>query len=103
MWRVAMADLMPADSVPAEQTESSERQPALRISHAFKRFGGLIAVNDVSIEVYPGEVVALLGDNGAGKSTLVKMISGVYSMDAGDMYFNGERVTLHTPASARKL
>lgn len=78
-------------------------EPTLRINNAFKRFGGLIAVNDVSIEVSPGEVVALLGDNGAGKSTLVKMISGVYPMDGGELFFNGQKVAINGPAHAREL
>ncbi|MDC7228411.1 MAG: ATP-binding cassette domain-containing protein [Spirochaetales bacterium] len=65
-----------------------------------KRFGGLVAVNNVSFGVNPGEVVALLGDNGAGKSTLIKMISGVYPNDGGDILYNGEVVKIHTPMDA---
>src|SRR5437764_2750416 len=84
-------------------TADSARTPTLKLDHIYKRFGGLVAVNDVSLAIYPGEVVALLGDNGAGKSTLIKMISGVYSIDSGDMYFNGDKATLHTPAFARSL
>ena len=53
-------------------------EPLLSIRKMTKRFGGLVAVNEVSWDVYPGEVVGLLGDNGAGKSTLIKCISGVY-------------------------
>ena len=53
-------------------------EPLLSIRRMTKRFGGLVAVNEVSWDVYPGEVVGLLGDNGAGKSTLIKCISGVY-------------------------
>ena len=78
-------------------------EPVLKVSNAVKRFGGLVAVNDVSLDVHSGEVVALLGDNGAGKSTLIKMISGVYPMDGGEMYFNGQRVQLTRPAYARDL
>ena len=51
--------------------------PVLSVRHVTKRFGGLTAVKSVSWDIYPGEVVALLGDNGAGKSTLIKCISGV--------------------------
>ena len=65
-----------------------------------KRFGGLTAVNKVSFGVAPGEVVALLGDNGAGKSTLVKMLSGVHHPDGGNIYYNGEEITLNTPMDA---
>ncbi len=81
----------------------TSRTPTLKLDHVYKHFGGLVAVNDVSLAIYPGEVVALLGDNGAGKSTLIKMVSGVNSFDGGEMYFNGEKVTLHTPAFARQL
>ena len=58
-------------------------EPVLSVRNLTKRFGGLTAVNDVSWDVYPGEVVALLGDNGAGKSTLIKCISGVYQRRRG--------------------
>jgi len=52
-------------------------EPILQALKLTKRFGGLVAVNDVSVEIFPGEVVGLVGDNGAGKSTLIKMVSGV--------------------------
>jgi ribose transport system ATP-binding protein len=64
-------------------------EPLLSIRKMTKRFGGLVAVNEVSWDVYPGEVVGLLGDNGAGKSTLIKCISGVYQADEGEIYFEG--------------
>jgi len=65
-----------------------------------KRFGGLTAVNEVSFGVYPGEIVAVLGDNGAGKSTLIKMISGVYQPDGGHIFYQGENIVLHSPMDA---
>jgi ABC-type sugar transport system ATPase subunit len=67
-----------------------------------KRFGGLVAVNGVSCDVYPGEVVGLLGDNGAGKSTLIKCISGVYQADEGEIYFAGRRSHFAQPIDARR-
>jgi ABC-type sugar transport system ATPase subunit len=67
-----------------------------------KRFGGLVAVNEVSWDVYPGEVVGLLGDNGAGKSTLIKCISGVYQADEGEIYFEGRRSHFARPIDARQ-
>ncbi|MBI5668167.1 MAG: sugar ABC transporter ATP-binding protein [Chloroflexi bacterium] len=67
-----------------------------------KRFGGLTAVNQVSLDVYPGEVVGLVGDNAAGKSTLIKCISGVYQPEEGEVYFQGQRVHFARPIDARK-
>jgi len=74
--------------------------PILSVRHLTKRFGGLVAVNDVSWDVYPGEVVALLGDNGAGKSTLIKCISGVYQPDDGEVFFRGQRSRFTRPLDA---
>lgn len=78
-------------------------QPVLRAVNLTKRFGGLVAVNNVSLDIYPGEVVALAGDNGAGKSTLIKMISGVYRPDAGHIYLEGREITMASPLEARNL
>ncbi len=67
-----------------------------------KRFGGLLAVDEVSLDVYPGEVVALLGDNGAGKSTLIKCVSGVHHADKGEIYFESRRIHFSRPIDARR-
>jgi ABC-type sugar transport system ATPase subunit len=77
-------------------------EPLLSIRGMTKRFGGLVAVNEVSWDVYPGEVVGLLGDNGAGKSTLIKCISGVYHADEGEIYFEGRRSHFARPIDARQ-
>jgi ABC-type sugar transport system ATPase subunit len=77
-------------------------EPLLSIRKMTKRFGGLVAVNEVSWDVYPGEVVGLLGDNGAGKSTLIKCISGVYQPDEGEIYFEGRRSNFARPIDARQ-
>jgi ABC-type sugar transport system ATPase subunit len=77
-------------------------EPLLSIRRMTKRFGGLVAVNEVSWDVYPGEVVGLLGDNGAGKSTLIKCISGVYQADEGEIYFEGRRSHFARPIDARQ-
>jgi len=75
----------------------------LRVVNLTKRFGGLVAVNDVSMDINLGEVVGLVGDNGAGKSTLIKMISGVYQPDAGELYFGGQKISLNGPREARDM
>ena len=77
-------------------------EPLLSIRKMTKRFGGLVAVNEVSWDVYPGEVVGLLGDNGAGKSTLIKCISGVYQAEEGEIYFEGRRSHFARPIDARR-
>jgi ABC-type sugar transport system ATPase subunit len=76
--------------------------PALAVRHAQKRFGAVHALKDVSIHAYRGEVLALLGDNGFGKSTLVKCISGVHSLDEGEILLDGEVVPISSPAAARR-
>lgn len=64
-------------------------------------FGGIKAVDHVSIDLHPGEVVGLLGHNGAGKSTLIKCLSGAYQKDTGDIYINGEKADIQNPRDAR--
>ena len=78
------------------------KEPILSVRNLTKRFGGLTAVNNVSWDVYPGEVVGLLGDNGAGKSTLIKCISGVYHAEEGEILFRGKTVTFPRPIDARR-
>ena len=78
-------------------------EPLLQAVNLTKRFGGLTAVDNVSMDIFPGEVVGLVGDNGAGKSTLIKMISGVYQPDEGEIVFEGKKVTFAGPREARDL
>ena len=65
-----------------------------------KSFAGIKAVNDVSFDVRPGEVHALLGENGAGKSTLIKIMAGLYQPDSGDVLVNGKAVRFASPRAA---
>ena len=65
-------------------------------------FGGIKAVNHVSVDLFPGEVVGLLGHNGAGKSTLIKCLSGAYRMDAGEILINGDKAVINNPRDARR-
>ena len=80
---------------------ADEQLPFLRVDRISKRFGAVQALNDVSFDLYPGEVVALLGDNGAGKSTLIKIISGTFPPSSGRLLFEGEPAVLEGPADAK--
>ena len=77
-------------------------QPILQVESVCKRFGGVHALENVPMEFYPGEVLALAGDNGAGKSTLIKVISGVHQPDEGKIRYNGTEVTFENPQKARE-
>jgi simple sugar transport system ATP-binding protein len=77
--------------------------PRLSLRGITKRFPGVLANDNVSFEVKPGEIHALLGENGAGKSTLVKMIYGIMQPDAGEIAWNGQVVTVANPKAARRL
>ena len=73
----------------------------LEVRNISKYFGSVNALQDVSLQVYPGEVTCVLGDNGAGKSTLIKILSGVFAPDAGEFFIDGQPVTLAGPRAAR--
>jgi D-xylose transport system ATP-binding protein len=75
--------------------------PLVEMRNISISFGGIKAVDNVSIDLHPGEVVGLLGHNGAGKSTLIKCLSGAYQMDAGEIFINGEKVQINNPRDAR--
>lgn len=85
------------------ERDPSAGSPILQLRGISKRFGAVQALTDVDFEVYPGEVVALVGDNGAGKSTLIKVISGIYVPDTGEVIFEGERVTINGPRDVARL
>jgi ribose transport system ATP-binding protein len=73
----------------------------LQMSHITKRFPGVLALSNVDFALRKGEVHALLGENGAGKSTLMKILSGVYQPDEGDIIFEGQSVSFANPLSAQ--
>ena len=75
----------------------------LEVKNITKRFGGLTAVDNVSMKIYPGEVIGILGDNGAGKSTLIKVISGVHHAEVGQTFFEGRRVKINNTMEALKI
>ncbi|WP_116131023.1 ATP-binding cassette domain-containing protein [Tropicimonas sp. IMCC34043] len=76
--------------------------PMVEMSRIYKHFGGLHAVEDVSVDLYPGEVVGVLGHNGAGKSCLMQILSGALAASDGQIFVNGEEITLTSPQDARK-
>jgi ABC-type sugar transport system ATPase subunit len=78
-------------------------EPVLEVRNITKKFGGLTAVDTVNMQVFPGEVVGLLGDNGAGKSTLIKMVSGVYHPTTGEIFYQGNKVTIRDPMDALQM
>jgi ribose transport system ATP-binding protein len=75
----------------------------LSVRGATKRFGAVVGLDGVDVDVRSGEVLALLGDNGAGKSTLIKCLSGALRLDRGTIEMDGRRVTMHSPADAQAL
>ncbi|HSO49656.1 MAG TPA: ATP-binding cassette domain-containing protein [Acidimicrobiia bacterium] len=77
--------------------------PLLSVRSGTKRFGGVLALDEMDVDVFAGEVLAILGDNGAGKSTLIKCMSGVHRLDTGVIEVDGDPVQLHSPTDARAL
>jgi ABC-type sugar transport system ATPase subunit len=82
-------------------TDHGNGAPVLSVRDVSKSFGGVRALKGVSLEIYRGEILALVGDNGAGKSTLVKIISGAHQPTSGDLLLEDEPLALASPAEAR--
>ena len=85
----------------AKELRASGAAPLVEMKNISIAFGGIKAVDDVSVDLYPGEVVGLLGHNGAGKSTLIKVLSGAYQKDEGEIFINGQQVEITNPRDAR--
>ncbi len=81
---------------------STAATPLVELRDMQKSFGGIKAVDHVTFDLYPGEVVGVLGHNGAGKSVLMKMLSGAIMRDAGEIYINGEKAVINNPRDARR-
>lgn len=81
----------------------SQAETILSVNNLKKSFAGIQAVKGVTFDVRRGEVLSLLGDNGAGKSTLIKMLSGAYIADSGDIFFQGRKISIQKPVDARKF
>jgi D-xylose transport system ATP-binding protein len=77
--------------------------PAVELRDIHKAFGGVKAVDNVSLTLQAGEVVAVLGHNGAGKSTLMKMLAGAYPIDRGEVFIRGSKATIKSPVDAQRL
>src|SRR4030066_1142068 len=89
-------ELEDTNTKPAE-----EIQPTMEVQHISKRFPGVVALDDVSLQFFPGEIHAVVGENGAGKSTLMKILSGAYTPDSGTIYLSGEKVSFSHPKEAQ--
>lgn len=93
---------MAANSM-SESPESARGEAQLSLRGITKSFGAVQALGGIDLDIYAGEVVALLGDNGAGKSTLVKILAGVYQADEGEITFGGRAVRIASPSDSRAL
>ncbi|MEU6223078.1 ATP-binding cassette domain-containing protein [Streptomyces sp. NPDC047042] len=93
----------PGPAAPSPGAPAPAVTPVLELSGIVKSYGQVRALRGAALTVYPGEVVALVGDNGAGKSTTIKVISGVIQPDAGEIRVDGRPVTIPDPIAARRL
>ena len=80
----------------------SDKSPVMQVQHVSKSFGGVHALQDVHLDIFPGEVHAILGENGAGKSTLIKILTGVHQPDAGEIFLNGQPVRFSNTREAQE-
>ena len=94
---------LPAANAQSPVLAAQAPVPILAVRNVSKQFQSIVALRDVTLEVYAGQVLALLGDNGAGKSTLIKLLSGVYQPTSGWVEVNGRRTVLRSPHQAREL
>jgi branched-chain amino acid transport system ATP-binding protein len=85
------------ESAPAAPAPSTKAAPIMRADHVSKEFGGLVAVNDVSIDIPERSIVSIIGPNGAGKTTLFNMLTGLYKPNAGRIYFEAGDITSKRP------
>jgi fructose transport system ATP-binding protein len=80
----------------------SERQPILEANGLVKRYGQVVALDQADFDLFPDEILAIIGDNGAGKSTLIKALSGALQPDEGEIRLDGKRVHFRSPRDARR-
>ena len=90
------------DEIPADRRAKYEVDPILSARDLVITFGRVVGLDGVNVDLYRGEVLAVIGDNGAGKSTLIKCLTGAYQPDSGDIQLNGEPVSFKRPQDARE-
>lgn len=84
-------------------SSNGQKQPLLEARGVYKYFGAVTALRDVNLQLYPGEVLGVVGDNGAGKSTFMKVLSGLHPPSEGTLLFDGKEVTFNSPKESREL
>lgn len=94
---------MPHDEGGREQARpSASSPPLLSVRHLSKSFGPVRAVDDVSLDIYPQEILGIIGDNAAGKSTFLRVLTGYYQPDAGEILYRGRPVRVSSPRTSRR-
>ena len=83
-------------------TTTETREPILSARGIYKRYGNVTAIDGADFDLYPGEILAVIGDNGAGKSSLIKVLSGATIPDSGTVSLDGEEVSFKSPLEARR-
>jgi len=92
---------MTEEQSTSTNSKNTQQEPLLEVRNITKRFPGVVALDNVSLNFMPGEVHAVVGENGAGKSTLMKIMAGAYIPDSGEIYLNGEKVSFSHPQEAQ--
>lgn len=89
-------------TTPQAPPEPGDQPPVLSVRRLVKRFGAVTAIDDVTLDIYPGEVLGIVGDNGAGKSTFLSLLSGYHHPDSGEFRYRGRPVRITSPAQSRR-
>src|SRR6476620_12600149 len=93
---------MTTQEMTPSSAATAPRVPLVEMRNIKIAFGGVHAVDNVSVDLYPGEVIGLVGGNGAGKSTLIRALSGARPADSGEILINGEPVSIGNPRDAKQ-
>ena len=96
-----MSQVSVTSAAPQHVKDHASQTPILEAQGLVKRYGHVVAMDGADFDLYPGEILAVIGDNGAGKSTLIKALSGAVVPDSGKIFLNGNEVKLRTPLDAR--